>query len=148
MSPSLTLSTLTGIFVIGFSYPVVPKGKARIRVQISAVHSEEDIDHCGGLRGGGRLHGHFAGVTTRARGPPPNTVKGGPESSQARGSELCQSWRQAGMRPVLVGVRLMQQLEISCDVLVCFILSEQPQSCSWSKDQAGDGALRALSSQS
>ncbi|XP_077663706.1 2-amino-3-ketobutyrate coenzyme A ligase, mitochondrial isoform X3 [Eretmochelys imbricata] len=35
-----------GIYVIGFSYPVVPKGKARIRVQISAVHSEDDIDHC------------------------------------------------------------------------------------------------------
>lgn len=31
VSPSLTLSTLTGIFVIGFSCPVVPKGKARIR---------------------------------------------------------------------------------------------------------------------
>jgi 7-keto-8-aminopelargonate synthetase-like enzyme len=30
--------------VIGFSYPVVPKGQARIRVQISAAHSEEDID--------------------------------------------------------------------------------------------------------
>ena len=35
-----------GIFVIGFSYPVVPKGKARIRVQISAVHSSEEIDRC------------------------------------------------------------------------------------------------------
>lgn len=35
-----------GIYVIGFSYPVVPKGKARIRVQISAVHSTEDIDQC------------------------------------------------------------------------------------------------------
>uniref|UniRef100_A0A336LYI4 2-amino-3-ketobutyrate coenzyme A ligase, mitochondrial n=1 Tax=Culicoides sonorensis TaxID=179676 RepID=A0A336LYI4_CULSO len=33
-----------GIYVIGFSYPVVPKGKARIRVQISAAHSTEDID--------------------------------------------------------------------------------------------------------
>jgi len=33
-----------GIYVIGFSFPVVPKGKARIRVQISAAHSEEDID--------------------------------------------------------------------------------------------------------
>ena len=33
-----------GIYVIGFSYPVVPKGKARIRVQISAAHTEEDID--------------------------------------------------------------------------------------------------------
>ncbi|CAG2116316.1 unnamed protein product [Medioppia subpectinata] len=32
-----------GIYVIGFSYPVVPKGKARIRVQISAAHSDEDI---------------------------------------------------------------------------------------------------------
>ncbi|MGD9127375.1 MAG: glycine C-acetyltransferase [Planctomycetia bacterium] len=33
-----------GIYVIGFSYPVVPKGKARIRVQISAAHSESDLD--------------------------------------------------------------------------------------------------------
>ncbi|XP_034936628.1 2-amino-3-ketobutyrate coenzyme A ligase, mitochondrial [Chelonus insularis] len=33
-----------GIYVIGFSYPVVPKGKARIRVQLSAVHTSEDID--------------------------------------------------------------------------------------------------------
>jgi glycine C-acetyltransferase len=33
-----------GIYVIGFSYPVVPKGQARIRVQISAAHSEEDVD--------------------------------------------------------------------------------------------------------
>jgi len=34
-----------GIYVIGFAYPVVPKGKARIRVQISAAHSLEDIDN-------------------------------------------------------------------------------------------------------
>ncbi|NVB78785.1 MAG: glycine C-acetyltransferase [Kofleriaceae bacterium] len=33
-----------GIYVIGFSYPVVPKGQARIRVQISAAHSFEDVD--------------------------------------------------------------------------------------------------------
>ncbi len=33
-----------GIYVIGFSYPVVPKGKARIRVQISAAHSTEQIN--------------------------------------------------------------------------------------------------------
>jgi len=33
-----------GIYVIGFSFPVVPKGQARIRVQISAGHSEADID--------------------------------------------------------------------------------------------------------
>lgn len=32
-----------GIYVVGFSFPVVPKGKARIRVQISAVHTREDI---------------------------------------------------------------------------------------------------------
>lgn len=33
-----------GIYVIGFSFPVVPKGAARIRVQISAAHTSEDID--------------------------------------------------------------------------------------------------------
>jgi glycine C-acetyltransferase len=33
-----------GIYVIGFSYPVVPKGQARIRVQLSAAHSSDDID--------------------------------------------------------------------------------------------------------
>jgi glycine C-acetyltransferase len=33
-----------GIYVVGFSYPVVPKGQARIRVQLSAAHSTEDVD--------------------------------------------------------------------------------------------------------
>ncbi len=33
-----------GVYVIGFSYPVVPQGKARIRTQISAAHSLEDLD--------------------------------------------------------------------------------------------------------
>jgi glycine C-acetyltransferase len=33
-----------GIYVIGFSYPVVPKGKARIRTQISAAHTREELD--------------------------------------------------------------------------------------------------------
>jgi glycine C-acetyltransferase len=33
-----------GVYVIGFSYPVVPQGKARIRTQISAVHSREDLE--------------------------------------------------------------------------------------------------------
>jgi glycine C-acetyltransferase len=33
-----------GVYVIGFSYPVVPNGKARIRTQISAAHSREDLE--------------------------------------------------------------------------------------------------------
>jgi len=33
-----------GVYVIGFSYPVVPKGEARIRVQLSAAHTRSDID--------------------------------------------------------------------------------------------------------
>lgn len=33
-----------GIYVVGFSYPVVPKGKARIRVQLSAAHEREHLD--------------------------------------------------------------------------------------------------------
>ena len=33
-----------GIYVIGFSYPVVPQGKARIRVQISAAHTRADLE--------------------------------------------------------------------------------------------------------
>lgn len=33
-----------GIYVIGFSFPVVPQGKARIRVQLSAAHTKAEID--------------------------------------------------------------------------------------------------------
>jgi glycine C-acetyltransferase len=33
-----------GVYVIGFSYPVVPKDQARIRTQISAAHSREDLE--------------------------------------------------------------------------------------------------------
>ena len=33
-----------GIYVIGFSYPVVPEGQARIRVQISAAHERDHLD--------------------------------------------------------------------------------------------------------
>lgn len=35
-----------GIYVVGFFYPVVPQGKARIRTQMSAAHSKADIDRC------------------------------------------------------------------------------------------------------
>ena len=38
-----------GIYVIGFSFPVVPEGQARIRTQMSASHTSEDID-TGGRR--------------------------------------------------------------------------------------------------
>ncbi len=33
-----------GIYVVGFSYPVVPKGQARIRTQVSAAHTQQDLD--------------------------------------------------------------------------------------------------------
>ncbi len=33
-----------GVYVIGFSYPVVPKGKARIRCQMSAAHTREELE--------------------------------------------------------------------------------------------------------
>ena len=48
-----------GIYVIGFSYPVVPKGQARIRVQLSAAHSDDDVD---------RAIAAFADGRPRARG--------------------------------------------------------------------------------
>ncbi|MCT1774905.1 glycine C-acetyltransferase [Brachybacterium sp. p3-SID957] len=35
-----------GVYVTAFSYPVVPRGRARIRVQLSAAHTEEDIEAC------------------------------------------------------------------------------------------------------
>ncbi|HVP69050.1 MAG TPA: glycine C-acetyltransferase [Anaeromyxobacteraceae bacterium] len=35
-----------GIYVVGFSFPVVPKGEARIRVQLSAAHTLEMVDRC------------------------------------------------------------------------------------------------------
>ena len=33
-----------GIYVIGFSFPVVPRGQARIRTQMSAAHSQADLE--------------------------------------------------------------------------------------------------------
>ena len=38
-----------GIYVIGFFYPVVPKDKARIRVQLSAAHTKEHLDKAIGV---------------------------------------------------------------------------------------------------
>ena len=35
-----------GIYVIGFFYPVVPQGQARIRTQMSAAHSTDDVETC------------------------------------------------------------------------------------------------------
>jgi glycine C-acetyltransferase len=35
-----------GVYVIAFSFPVVPRGTARIRVQLSAAHSEQDVETC------------------------------------------------------------------------------------------------------
>ena len=35
-----------GVYVIAFSFPVVPRGKARIRVQLSAAHSADDVRTC------------------------------------------------------------------------------------------------------
>jgi glycine C-acetyltransferase len=35
-----------GVYVIAFSYPVVPQGRARIRVQLSAAHSAADVETC------------------------------------------------------------------------------------------------------
>jgi glycine C-acetyltransferase len=50
-----------GIYVIGFSYPVVPKGEARIRVQLSAAHEPEHIERCvEAFRKTGKKHGVVA----------------------------------------------------------------------------------------
>jgi glycine C-acetyltransferase len=34
-----------GVYLVGFSYPVVPMGQARVRVQLSAAHSDQDLDY-------------------------------------------------------------------------------------------------------
>ena len=47
-----------GIYVIGFSFPVVPRGEARIRVQLSAAHSTEEVDRAvAAFTKVGRAHG-------------------------------------------------------------------------------------------
>ena len=42
--PGLDAMLDEGIYVIGFSFPVVPRDQARIRVQISAAHEKEHLD--------------------------------------------------------------------------------------------------------
>ncbi len=62
-----------GVYVIGFSYPVVPKGKARIRTQMSAAHTADDIDRAVAAFAQGRpragrdslIHGHREDERTR-----------------------------------------------------------------------------------
>ena len=50
-----------GIYVIGFSFPVVPRGEARIRVQLSAAHSEAEVDRAvAAFIKVGRAHGVIA----------------------------------------------------------------------------------------
>jgi glycine C-acetyltransferase len=35
-----------GVFIIAVGFPIVPKGEARLRAQVSAAHSLEDLDYC------------------------------------------------------------------------------------------------------
>jgi glycine C-acetyltransferase len=43
-----------GIYVVGFFYPVVPQGKARIRVQVSAAHTPEELERAAALFADGK----------------------------------------------------------------------------------------------
>jgi glycine C-acetyltransferase len=47
-----------GVFVTGFGFPVVPKGEARLRCQISAAHTRDDLDAVvAAFRDAGRVAG-------------------------------------------------------------------------------------------
>ena len=55
-----------GVYVIGFSYPVVPRGQARIRVQLSAAHSAEHVDRAvAAFAAAGRELGVIGGAAAR-----------------------------------------------------------------------------------
>ncbi|TWE07836.1 glycine C-acetyltransferase [Rudaeicoccus suwonensis] len=60
-----------GVYVIAFSFPVVPKGKARIRVQLSAAHSEQDVRDC--VRAFCEARDEVVGSTSQA--DPPGRVR-------------------------------------------------------------------------
>ncbi|HUX19856.1 MAG TPA: aminotransferase class I/II-fold pyridoxal phosphate-dependent enzyme, partial [Spirochaetia bacterium] len=58
-----------GIYVIGFAYPVVPKGRARIRTQLSAAHTRGDLDKAiSAFVGVGRELGIIDNATARDGG--------------------------------------------------------------------------------
>jgi len=47
-----------GVYVVGFSYPVVPQGKARIRTQVSAAHTRDELERA--VRGFGETRKQLA----------------------------------------------------------------------------------------
>ncbi|MEM9535014.1 MAG: glycine C-acetyltransferase [Cyanobacteria bacterium P01_E01_bin.45] len=60
-----------GIYAIGFSYPVVPKGQARIRMQISAAHTREHLDR--GINALARIAQHYGVIATVTQATPIGT---------------------------------------------------------------------------
>ena len=54
-----------GVYVVGFSYPVVPEGQARIRVQMSAAHTRAELE--GAVAAFAKV-GRALGVIPRSRG--------------------------------------------------------------------------------
>jgi len=67
-----------GIYVVGFSYPVVPKGAARIRVQVSAAHSRGDLDRAiAAIEKVGKKHGISSAKNRKPFGGTPADVQAG-----------------------------------------------------------------------
>ena len=62
-----------GLFVAGFFFPVVPKGQARIRTQMSAALTEADVDFAiAAFADAGRALGIVEGRSQERGGPPPS----------------------------------------------------------------------------
>ena len=55
-----------GVFVTGFGYPVVPQGQARVRCQISAAHTRDDLDQALAAFGRSRRRGAWPDAVLRA----------------------------------------------------------------------------------